>query len=399
MRTIILTLGSFERNAREIGGPGAVVYTRWPSASELAPDDLLMIFLHPSLDGRAWLDDAHEVVVTSDELSNASLLDAVVFVGACYGVENEAMIEALKQAGAEIIVAAPGANFGGSGGELAGADWLAKGLRVLMGTGLPFDLAWPLARTITRTAAGTDAMEYRVVWRRSPTRPLGRQIALGLAGVLAVIAFLLQVALGGSAPSPMTFFSSLPATGTPSPAPAATWTPDPTRVSKPWLVVPDPTATCVGPDCIPLAGSHLVYFYYLPLVEKNYDASLDAVWSKQIYVNGVITTTTPAVTASDTITIVDHVAVGSTTNVTFTLVESWTNSLSFTGWISDTGSVVTGTGALTWTVANVAPYQYWVISKTWVVTSGLWTVDLVTETLSLVGGNPQQQIVSLTYSP
>ena len=121
-------------------------------------------------------------------------------------------------------------------------------------------------------------------------------------------------------------------------------------------------------------------------------------WDKQVYVNGVPATTSPiTVVASDTIQIVDRVWVTYTPNVTFTLVETWTNSLEPPTVISDVGGVVMGAHVLTWTAVNVAPNAWHVITKTFEVTDTGWAYDYVTETLDVEGAALEFQVLTFAH--
>jgi len=112
-------------------------------------------------------------------------------------------------------------------------------------------------------------------------------------------------------------------------------------------------------------------------------------WDKEVYINGVFTDTFPApVLIGDMVEVVDWVWITHTAPVTFTLVETWTNSLELLGWISDTGSVATTTNSLTWDVGDVAPDTWYAITKTFLVTTTGWTFDYITETLDVEDGAP-----------
>lgn len=419
MKTVILTFEAFAENARVIGGQGAVVLTRW-DAKAVAGAELLMVFLHPSADGFAWVDDSGRFVTATYDVERADLRGAVVFLGVCYGVENAQMVRALATAGTRVIVAGPGINVGGGSGMLAGADWLAKGLRVMMGAGLTFWAAWPAARAITRVRAGPDAMGYRVVYQKSQevkSRPEGsptgagpgagaspaptrRRWATWAAGVLAVVAFAVQVLLGWGA-VPTTFFSSLVPTPTSTAGPVATYTRSGTR--KPWDITPFPTTTpCPGVGCLPTPGAHLTYDLYMPSISKEYAYEpYIGEFLVELYVNSVITTSdTITVSYGDTLIKVDHVAiVDSGDNVTFTLLIQNPTMITNTGWISTTGSVVTGTNVMTWTVNNVAAYQYWVITTTWDVLSGTFTTGDLDEELVVYCCDAGTSVFTLNYAP
>jgi uncharacterized membrane protein len=125
----------------------------------------------------------------------------------------------------------------------------------------------------------------------------------------------------------------------------------------------------------------------------------EPVWDKQVYINGIPTTTSPiTVIASDTIQIVDRVWVTYTVPITFTLVETWTDSLDLMNQSFDTGSVVVSTNALTWTATSVAPNTWHAITKTFQVTDTGWVYDYITETLWVEGADPQLPEQVLTFA-
>jgi len=122
-------------------------------------------------------------------------------------------------------------------------------------------------------------------------------------------------------------------------------------------------------------------------------------WDKLVYVNGTLIITRPVVVrANDAISIVDRVLVTYTVPVTFTLVETWTGSLNYKDCISDTGSVTTTANSLTWDVDGITPTVRYAITKTFVVTGGLWTYDFVTETLDVETADPQLPTKVLTFA-
>ena len=103
--------------------------------------------------------------------------------------------------------------------------------------------------------------------------------------------------------------------------------------------------------------------------------------------------------------IVDRIEVTHTEQVTFTLVEDWTEPLSLldyavvaqpggmTGFPSE---VITGDGVLTWTIAGQPGDWGYVITKTFDVVGGDWSYGYVTEKLWIGGGTavpPRQRVV------
>ncbi|MBN1815159.1 MAG: FG-GAP repeat protein [Anaerolineae bacterium] len=107
-------------------------------------------------------------------------------------------------------------------------------------------------------------------------------------------------------------------------------------------------------------------------------------WFKEIYVNDVLTDTMPiAIDAGDTVEIVDRGFVNGTSTITFTLVETWTQSFNLTGWNATTGSVITTANTLTWEATDVATDTWHVITKTFSVSFSPEESDTVTESLWL----------------
>lgn len=264
MKTLVITTHGFAENAREIAGAEADVLAGsgvllWPEAARY---DLVMLYLHPRGDGLAWVDDEQRVVFTALDVERLPLEGSVVFVGACYGTENTALIEALWVAGARAVIAGPGVNLGGSGGRLSGADVLAQMLRKQLEIGVPLGAAWTLARLATQVAArrgmpgAEDALEYRLQ-TRAPAQKRGGW----LTGLIMLVMFVCSLLFSKmDFPSLLTTFSSIPST------PAPTWTPWYTPI--PWGETPYPTATpCADIGCVPyddLPG--IEYYLWLPLV-------------------------------------------------------------------------------------------------------------------------------------
>ena len=330
MRTTIITTRAHEETAAEIGGPGTEVIAA-PLASPalaayIAQTDVLMIFLHPDEAGLALRNDAGDLEVTIEQIADWSLAGATVFLGACYGLENDMILRAFRRAGAAHIVAGAGVNIGGVDG-LSGADILARAFRAALAT-FPVPLAWQIARGVAWLAAwrdvpgAEDALAYRL-------DPLHQAAGLGgrltrIVGTLLTLAAMVYALVFGSYEGPQltTFFSSII-----NPPAGVTW------------------------------------------------------WDKSAYVNDVeqpITDTVDLVD-SDVLKVADWI----TASQAFTLTEEWsTGAISLTGWITaGGGSVSTGSGAITWTVASpVTTTRYW-LTKTWSVVAGTWASSELIETL------------------
>jgi hypothetical protein len=356
MKTLVVTLEEFAQTARQIAGPEADVLTAggvllWPEAARY---DLVMVFLHPSADGRAWLDAAHQVVFTAEDVAQFwRLRGAVVFLGTCYGLENTAMHTALFQAGARAVIAGPGENYGGPAGIQSGADVLATALRAAMQTGLAAETAWSVARFYAHVAAwrgapgAQDAVEY--VWvnggeARTPSK-------WGcFVGTLSLIVLLVGMLLQGfQQGSLLTFDSPISPLATDTPAVVPTFTPF-WEAMAPEVAWPTPTPCITGFGCVPVTGTiGPAYYYFLPLIAQGYGWS----WEPSVLrVNGVTTTLgSGVITQTDEVQMWETLRAGGQT-LTFTLVENWSAGLVYSMSALNAGSVVTGTGVITWSVNN-----------------------------------------------
>jgi hypothetical protein len=330
MRTTIVTTRAHEATAAEIGGPGAEVIAAPVSSAALAAyvaqTDVLMIFLHPDEHGMALRNDAGDLEITIEQISDWSLAGATVFLGACYGLENELILSAFRRAGAAHIIAGAGVNIGGVDG-LSGADLLAQAFRAALAT-FPAVIAWQLARVVVWLAAwrevpgAEDALEYRM----DPLHPaagLGGRLTRIIGTLLTLLAMAWALIFGSyEGPQLTTFFSSII-----NPPPGVTW------------------------------------------------------WDKSAYVNDVEQPIT------DTIDLVDgdvlKVADWITASESFTLTEQWsTTAISLTSWITaGGGSVSTGSGELTWVVASPVTSTRYQLTKTWSVVAGSWASSELIETL------------------
>lgn len=333
MKVLAITTQEFAQNARAIAGDTADVLAGsgiliWPEAAQY---DLVMVWLHPRGDGLAWVDDAGRDVLTALDVERLPLAGTVVFVGACYGSENTALIDALFVAGAKVVISGPGVNFGGSEGALAGADVLAQMLRKLLSVGLDIGTAWSMARLAVRIAGwfgmpGTaDALEYTL-----DTREAKQKSGKWLAGLIMLVMFVLSLLFSNiNFPNLLTTFSSVPA-----PPGITDW-------------------------------DKIAY--------RNSDAM--TWWSAAIPITG-----------TDTVRVVDTIT--ATGGVAFTLVETWdTAAISLTSAItSGGGELAYDTGVLTWTIASASGDAY-TLDKTWSVEAGEWVTTTITETLTTGSGS------------
>jgi hypothetical protein len=331
MKKAVLTVQIFVENAWKISGHGSSMSTTWETIQQIEQIDLLMVFLHPSADGQAWMNDEHETVVTRDQLAAAqNLYGATVFVGSCYGLENDAMLTALEEAGAKVIIAGPGVNIGGLNGYLAGADVMAGALRSALEMGLPIGAAWKIARAIVHVAkwrgvsGAEDALDYRLrVLSEGAAKPKGtNKMAAIIAGIIGLLLMLFS-ALAPGGPHPTTFFSSI--------------LPPPDQVEA-W----DKT------------------------VKRN---------AVEVDLNNTI-----AVTDTDNLNVIDAVTV--TEEITFILVDTYNPAeLDHTTLLTSDGGVVSDPGIITWTVTNAMPGTLYEINRGFSVVSGTWTFGTITETL------------------
>ena len=265
MKIVVLTLASFATNARAIGGPKATVLTQY-DPDVLNHTQLLFIFLHPSADGQKWLDDHQAVVLDVERIRRLRLNGTIVFVGACYGKENQVLLSALWDAGVKAIISGPGINIGGSGGVLAGADVLAVALRSWLEAGFPLRIAWGAASFAAHLAAvrgiegAEDSLTYQLEVK--PMNPLGK-----LTGLLAVAAVLWTLITGGAS-APLTLFSSVVPTATPTSTPTPAATPTPPMGWEPPLPI-----FGSGSECCPYHDSRAAYTLYFPVVLRNFPPS------------------------------------------------------------------------------------------------------------------------------
>lgn len=341
MKVLAITTKGFAVNARVIAGDEADVLAGsgvllWPEAAQY---DLVMVWLHPRGDGLAWVDDTGHDVLTALDVERLPLAGTVVFVGACYGSENTALIDALFAAGAKAVIHGPGVNFGGTAGALAGADVLAQMLRKLLGAGLDASAAWTLARLAVRIAGwfgmpGTaDALEYTLDTREGKQRS-----GKWLAGLIMLVMFALSLLFSNvDFPDLLTTFSSIPS---------------------------------------PPAG----IMYWDKTVYRN-STSMEW-WSAAIPVTG-----------TNTIRVVDTIT--ATDGITFTLVETWdTAAITLTSvYTTQTGAltVLTDTGIITWSVTSAVSIPQ-TLTKLWSIVAGSWTTRTITETLTTSSGSRVQYV-------
>ncbi len=120
-------------------------------------------------------------------------------------------------------------------------------------------------------------------------------------------------------------------------------------------------------------------------------------WEKRVYVNDVLDIGHPVRIASgDVVRIVDRIEITHTDQVTFTLVEDWTEPLVLVDYAVAAsppdgtailpGQVITSDSAITWTVAGLPGDWSYVITKTFDVGDGRWYYGYGTDKLWLGEG-------------
>jgi len=344
MKTLVWTIAEFAETARRIAGRDARVVSFVAGEGKSMPlptdtmsgYDLVFVFLHPSADGQALTDNAGRVVARPEMLRTRSdLRGAVVFLGACYGLENTALLDAFRDAGVAAIIAGPGINYGGG---FAGADVLGKVLRLALQAGLPPASAFAVARCYTALAARAgaqqvkDALEYQLLpGNAAPLAGVWSRFGAAISGAAGLLLLLLGLLFGWLSPGTLTQFSPL----SPLPLPAGV-----------------------------------------------------VAWEKVLSVNGVATDTvelldfalSATVTETDVIAVVDTLwpDMGFGGAATITLVDAWDVTLALTGYTYSAGSVITDSNTLTWTVSTDVPVT---ITCTWEVQGGAWLWGVLTETL------------------
>jgi uncharacterized repeat protein (TIGR01451 family) len=121
-------------------------------------------------------------------------------------------------------------------------------------------------------------------------------------------------------------------------------------------------------------------------------------WQKQVWLNGVpVSPGDVTVQAGDVVEIEDRVWITNTAGLEFTLVTTWTESLSLTGSVAGSGQAEETAGGLIWDVDPAPPNTWHVLTKTFDVLPGVWTTDVVTEDLEVELFGDDQWVLSLDY--
>ena len=126
--------------------------------------DLIYIRLHGDPNLPHWYNDQWDAAITMSDIEAADLGGAVVVVASCYGA-GDPKVAALYRAGASVVVAGEGINWGGV--YAIGTDLLTLWIRRGMTWGLEIREALLLAKArLALTAwrqADRDAMAFRIM--------------------------------------------------------------------------------------------------------------------------------------------------------------------------------------------------------------------------------------------
>ncbi|MBN1315458.1 MAG: hypothetical protein JXA42_08320 [Anaerolineales bacterium] len=152
MKTIALCAQSYLKSVRRAAGvepitfPPLTIDTFAPS--QLENIDLLYLKFH-GLPQQPYLYAGRYITaISAEQLAAANLNRTVVFGAVCH-LPQTPIIQALFQAGARVVVAGDGVNYGSSS-RLYGADLLGYYFRRFLACKLPSDRALALARLIFR---------------------------------------------------------------------------------------------------------------------------------------------------------------------------------------------------------------------------------------------------------
>jgi uncharacterized repeat protein (TIGR01451 family) len=120
-------------------------------------------------------------------------------------------------------------------------------------------------------------------------------------------------------------------------------------------------------------------------------------WQKTASVNGAAYSPGQIIKANDQVRVVDAVWITFPLSVDIHLTEAWSESLSLTGYATDSGDVTTGTRELNWTSAAL-PGTWQILTKTFTVMNGAWNTDAITETLVIEGLEPEERVVQFSHA-
>lgn len=135
----------------------------------LEAHDLIYFRLHGMAGRSGWFGDGGEgfpLALTPVQVRAANLSGAVVVVANCYGDEDDAMIEALYDAGAIAVIAGPGENAAAAN-KVVGTDllvqWIIRAMRIGMAVERALDLARARLIFSLWRAADRDARAFKIV--------------------------------------------------------------------------------------------------------------------------------------------------------------------------------------------------------------------------------------------
>lgn len=95
------------------------------------------------------------------------------------------------------------------------------------------------------------------------------------------------------------------------------------------------------------------------------------------------------VTPGESVTVVDRVWVTATGSVSFTLGETWTDSLNWSGYDATAGNVSQTGNTASWQVQGAAANTWHVLTKTLAAVASPTYAGVLTETLTVAGASPQ----------
>jgi len=127
--------------------------------------DLLYFRLHGLPGQVGWFGDNGLLALTRVHVDVADLGGAVVVVANCYSADNDPMVDALRRAGSEAVIAGPGPNLA-AGNKIVGTDllvqWIIRGLRVGMGPRKALAVARMRLGLTAWRASDRDARGFRI---------------------------------------------------------------------------------------------------------------------------------------------------------------------------------------------------------------------------------------------
>jgi hypothetical protein len=115
----------------------------------LAGHDLVFFKLHGMSGQPYWYGDSGITACSAEQIGQANLAGALVFVANCWGGEDAPMVQALRTAGALAVVTGTGVNFAGQRWP-AGADVLGRVWRVALSLGATAEMALALGRAAAK---------------------------------------------------------------------------------------------------------------------------------------------------------------------------------------------------------------------------------------------------------